>query len=791
MATDAPPRQRELLRLATAGSVDDGKSTLIGRLLLDTGALLSDHLEDVSSGGGGPDLAAVTDGLRAEREQGITIDVAYRFFSTPRRSFILADTPGHERYTRNMFTGASTAEVAVVLVDARHGVVRQTRRHAHISSLLGIEHMVVCVNKMDLVDWDPSRFEEVRDQVYDLVRRLGVPDLQVVPISALHGDNVVSRSSRTPFYDGPALLEYLEELDIQADRDLWRLRLPVQWVGRQNDGGARVYAGTMVAGTLRAGDEVVVLPAGTATTVTTLDTLSEDPDAAAPPLAVTFTLADQLDVGRGDMLVRADDQPVIARELDATICWMGEEPVHIGRRYALKHTTRSVRVTVHAITERTDPETLERHPEPTSLALNDIGRVRLRTSAPVLADPYSTNRGTGAFILIDETSNDTVGAGVIHEARAVEVGKATRRDVTWHPSALDRDDRWLAVDQRGGTVLLTGLSASGKSTLAVALERRLVDSGQSAYLLDGDNIRIGLSEDLGFSPAERTEHIRRVGQVARLMADAGTIAIASLISPLAADRDHLRAAHAEANLPFLEVFVDTPVEECERRDPKGLYARARAGEIKGFTGIDAPYEAPVAPELRIDTTVVTVAQAVDRIMELLRARPTVLAKGATMRISAKADYAVRAATELAAATDGPLPAERIATSQGMPVNFLENILAELCTAGLVRVQRGPLGGYSLARDADEITVADIIRAVEGPLASVRGGRPEEAAYPGPASELPQVWIAVRKNLRNVVEHVTVAEVAGSRLPSSITELASDPEAWTTRQADQAPQAANT
>jgi bifunctional enzyme CysN/CysC len=791
MATDAPPRQRELLRLATAGSVDDGKSTLIGRLLLDTGALLTDHLEDVSSDGSGPDLAAVTDGLRAEREQGITIDVAYRFFSTPRRSFILADTPGHERYTRNMFTGASTAEVAVVLVDARHGVVRQTRRHALISSLLGIEHMVVCVNKMDLVDWDASRFEEVRDQVYDLVRRLGVPDLQVVPISALHGDNVVSRSSRTPFYDGPALLEYLEVLDVQADRDLWRLRVPVQWVGRPDDGGPRVYAGSMVAGTLRVGDEVVVLPAGVPTTVTGVDTLSEEAAEAAPPLSVTLTLADQLDVGRGDMLVRADDQPVIARELDATICWMSEEPVHIGRRYALKHTTRSVRATVHEIAERTDPETLERHPEPTSLGLNDIGRVRLRTSAPVLADPYSTNRGTGAFILIDEDSNDTVAAGVIHEARAVEVGKATRRDVTWHPSALDRDDRWLAVDQRGGTVLLTGLSASGKSTIAVALERRLVDGGQSAYLLDGDNIRIGLSEDLGFSPAERTEHIRRVGQVARLMADAGTIAIASLISPLAADRDHLRAAHAEANLPFLEVFVDTPVEECERRDPKGLYARARAGEIKGFTGIDAPYEAPVAPELRIDSTVVTVAQAVDRIMELLRARPTVLAKGATMRISAKADYAVRAATELAAATDGPVTADRIATSQGMPVNFLENILAELCTAGLVRVQRGPLGGYSLARDADDITVADIIRAVEGPLASVRGGRPEEAAYPGPASELPQVWIAVRKNLRNVVEHVTVAEVAGSRLPRSITELASDPEAWTTRQAGQTPQAANT
>jgi bifunctional enzyme CysN/CysC len=780
MSAVAPPRQRELLRLATAGSVDDGKSTLIGRLLLDTGSLLTDHLEDVSGGGSGPDLAAITDGLRAEREQGITIDVAYRFFSTERRSFILADTPGHERYTRNMFTGASTADVAVVLVDVRHGVVKQTRRHAHISALLGIEHMVVCVNKMDLVEWSEARFEEIRDQVHELARRLGIPDLVIVPISALHGDNVASRSSRTPFYSGPALLEYLEELDIQADRDLWRLRLPVQWVGRPSDGGSRLYAGSMIAGTLRVGDEVVVLPAGVSSTVTALDTLSDDSSDAVPPVSVTFTLADQLDVGRGDMLVGADDQPVIARELDATICWMSEEPVHIGRRYALKHTTRVVRATVHEIVERTDPETLERHLEPTSLELNDIGRVRLRTSAPVLADPYSVNRGTGAFILIDENSNDTVAAGVIHEARVVEIGRSVRRDVTWHPSALDRDDRWLAIDQRGGTVLLTGLSASGKSTIAVALERRLVDSGQSAYLLDGDNIRHGLSEDLGFSPAERTEHIRRVGQVARLMADGGTMAVVSLIAPLATDRDHLRAAHAEANLPFFEVYVDTPLQECERRDPKGLYARARAGEIKGFTGIDAPYEVPASPEVRIDTTAMSVIEAVDRIMEVLRARPNVLSKGATMRISAKADYAVRAATELATATDGPVPAERIATSQGMPVNFLENILSELCTAGLVRQKRGPAGGYSLARDAEEITVADVIRAVEGPLASVRGARPEDAAYPGPASELPRVWIAVRKNLRNVVEHVTVAEVAGQRLPSSITQLASDPEAWTTR-----------
>ncbi len=431
--------------------------------------------------------------------------------------------------------------------------------------------------------------------------------------------------------------------------------------------------------------------------------------------------------------------------------------------------------------ERTDPETLERQLDPTSLVLNDIGRVTLRTNSVVVADPYAFNRVTGAFILIDEGSNDTVAAGTIRTARAVEPGRERRRDVTWHSSALDRDERWLAIDQRGATVLLTGLSASGKSTIAVELERRLVDSGQSAYLLDGDNIRHGLSEDLGFSSGDRSEHIRRVGQVARLMADSGTIAVVSLISPLAADRAHLRKAHEEANLSFVEVFVDTSVEECERRDPKGLYARARAGEIKGFTGIDAPYEPPEHPEIRVDTSTTGVEQAVSQIVELLRTRPRVLAKGATMRISAKADFAVRAAIELAAAPDGnAVPPERIATSQGVPLNFLENILSDLRIAGIVRSQRGADGGYRLAREPERISIADIIRAVEGPLATVRGGRPEDAEYPGPASQLPRVWIAVRKNLRSVVEQVTVADVAAADLPESINALADDPEAWVTR-----------
>jgi bifunctional enzyme CysN/CysC len=597
---------RELLRLATAGSVDDGKSTLIGRLLLDTGSLFTDHLDDVSRDGTGPDLAAVTDGLRAEREQGITIDVAYRFFSTERRSFILADTPGHERYTRNMFTGASTSDLAVVLIDARLGVVRQTRRHVNIASLLGMRHIVFCVNKMDLVGWDAERFAVVEQQARELARRLEIPDAPVIPVSALSGDNVATASEQTPFYTGPTLLDHLETVDVQADRDLAHLRLPVQWVGRGDSAGGRLYTGRIVGGTLQAGDDVVILPSGATATIASVDTLDPDTEIAVPPMAVAFGLAEELDLGRGDMLVSAERRPPTARELDATLCWMTEEPLRPGRRYALKHTTRTVRAT------------LARELEPAMLSVNDIGGVTLRTSSPVLADSYAENSVTGAFILIDEHSNETVAAGIIQRARVVEPPKQERRDVKWHKSSIDRRERWNALGQRGATVLLTGLSASGKSTIAVALERALVDEGQSAYLLDGDNIRQGLSDDLGFSAGDRSEHIRRVGQVARLFADSGTVAVASLISPLAADRDLMRAAHAEAGLPFIEVFVDTPIEECERRDPKGMYARARAGELKGFTGVDTPYEPPTDPEVRIVTLETSVEEAVESIRHHLR-----------------------------------------------------------------------------------------------------------------------------------------------------------------------------
>ena len=622
MATVTATGQRELLRLATAGSVDDGKSTLIGRLLLDTKLLLSDQLAALSDGHNGiPDLAALTDGLRAEREQGITIDVAYRYFATPRRTFILADTPGHERYTRNMFTGASTADLVLVLVDARAGVVTQTRRHAQIAALLRIPHVVVAINKMDLVDFDQARFDAVAADMLGLTRSIGLPPPQLVPISALDGDNVVDRSAHTPWYDGPPLIEILEAVDLVADRDIdaAHLRLPIQWVARPRDGGRRVYTGQLAAGTLSVGDAVMVVPSGARTTIASVQTLDPDRDVAVPPMSVGVTVVDDIDIGRGDLLAAPHDPPPAARELDATICWMSEEPLAPGRRYALKHTTRTVRTTVQAIRDRWDPETLEVFAEPSSLGLNDIGRVSLRTSSPVLADPYRRNGVTGAFILIDEHSNETVGAGIVREAREVKPAREGRRDVTWHPSALDRERRWRALSQTGATVWLTGLPASGKSTIAVALERQLVSAGQAAYLLDGDNIRHGLSDDLGFAPGDRAENVRRVGQVARLFADAGVVAVVSLVSPLRSDRIVPRQLHEAAGLPFIEVHVDTEVDECARRDPKGLYARARAGELKGFTGVDAPYEAPERPEIHIETATIDVSDAVERILAALPA----------------------------------------------------------------------------------------------------------------------------------------------------------------------------
>jgi bifunctional enzyme CysN/CysC len=611
---------KQLLRLATAGSVDDGKSTLIGRLLLDAKLILQDTLDALHRNGadGAPDLASITDGLRAEREQGITIDVAYRYFTTPRRSFIIADTPGHERYTRNMVTGASTAQLAVILIDARHGIVEQSRRHACLSALLGIRHLVAAVNKMDLVDWDEARFRAIEDEFHGLARKLGVDAAHAFPISALHGDNVVERGSQD-WYDGPPLLDHLEQVDVATDRGAGPLRLPVQWVIRPGDGsgGGRRYAGQVAGGTLRPGDEVTVMPAGARTRVTAVETYDGPVDAATQPDSVSVGLADDLDVGRGDIVCAPDSLPVIGRRIEATLCWMSEQPLRAGEHVALKQTTRTVRAAVESIDALLDVTTLTDGPPPDSLELNDIARVTLRTAAPVVADAYADNRTMGAFILIDEDSNDTVGAGLVR--RVWEGGRAPEHPpgVTWHETGLDREHRWNSLGTRGATVWLTGLPASGKSPIATQLERILVEQGHPAYFLHGENLRHGISGDLDFSPADRTENIRRIAHLARLMADSGMVAIAALVSPAHHDRALARELHDAAGLPFLEVYVDTPVEVAERRDPKGLYARARAGKLQDFTGVSAPYEVPESPDIHVHTAAEDATTAAQRIADAL------------------------------------------------------------------------------------------------------------------------------------------------------------------------------
>jgi bifunctional enzyme CysN/CysC len=601
----------ELLRLATAGSVDDGKSTLIGRLLLDTKQLFDDQLESLEDG----ELAHVTDGLRAEREQGITIDVAYRFFATPARSFIIADTPGHLRYTRNMVTGASTADLAIVLVDARAGLVEQSRRHAYLSSLLGIRHVVAAVNKMDLVDWDEGCFRTIESAWAALTGELGVPDPMAIPISALEGDNVVDPSARASWWDGPTLLGHLESVEVASDRNFEDIRLPVQWVARADD--YRGFAGEIAGGVLKPGDHVRVLPEDVTTTIERIDTFDGPVDCAFPPMAVTAILADQLDAGRGAMIVGSEDAPIAAREIEATVCWMGDEPALVGDRYFLKHTSRRVRATVEIVRSRVDVASFERR-EADELELNDIGDLVLSLSEPIFADPYERNRRTGAFILIGEHAHDTVAAGLVRKTR--ERGRRPAphsRDVTWHPSHLDREGRWSALQTTGATVWLTGLPASGKSTIATALEAALVGDGRFAYLLDGDNIRHGLSGDLGFDEASRFENVRRVAHVARLFADAGGVSVVALVSPLAEARNHARKLHEEAGLPFYEVFVDTPVEECAKRDPKGLYAKAKAGRLSTLTGSGSPYEPPTDPEVTVRTLEEEVDTAVARLLELL------------------------------------------------------------------------------------------------------------------------------------------------------------------------------
>ncbi len=610
----------QLLRVATAGSVDDGKSTLIGRLLYDSKSIFEDQLEAVERssrerGDEYANLALLTDGLRAEREQGITIDVAHRYFATPHRKFIIADTPGHEQYTRNMVTGASTADLALILVDARKGVLEQTRRHAFLSTLLGIPHLVLCVNKMDLVGWSQERFEEIKEEFRQFAIKLDVHDLTFIPVSALLGDNIVARTENMSWYDGPSLLHHLEQVHIASDRNLIDARFPVQYVIRpqkQTDADLhdfRGYAGTVASGVFKPGDEIVALPSGFTSTVKAVHGPGGDViDEAFAPSAVCIELTDDLDVSRGDQLCRLNNRPQVGQEIDAMVCWLTEQTtLSENNRYSLLHTTRSTKAQIVKLDYRLDVNSLHRDEKAESLSLNEIGRISIKTQQPLMFDPYRRNRVTGSFILVDETTGNTVAAGMINGPTLKE------SRVVWHSSEVSREERATT----GGTVWLTGLSASGKSTIAVELERRLVAAGIPAYRLDGDNLRHGLNADLGFSAEDRAENVRRVGAVAQLFADSGAVAVACLISPYREDRDRVRAAHEAAGLKFVEVYVDTPIEQCEARDPKGMYAKARAGEINGFTGVDDPYEAPASPELVIRPEDGTPTELALRIMEVL------------------------------------------------------------------------------------------------------------------------------------------------------------------------------
>nr|WP_175800855.1 sulfate adenylyltransferase subunit CysN [Burkholderia anthina] len=610
---------KDLLRFITCGSVDDGKSTLIGRLLYESNMLFDDQLtqleadsKKVGTQGGDLDFALLVDGLSAEREQGITIDVAYRFFATARRKFIVADTPGHEQYTRNMITGASTADLAVILIDARKGVLTQTRRHSHLVALIGIKRIVLAINKMDLVDYDRAVFERIDADYRAFAAELGLEEIVSIPMSALRGDNVIAPSARLPWYAGPTLMQHLDTLPLveRVTRDE-PFRLPVQWVNRPHL-NFRGYAGSIASGEVRVGERVRVLPSGKESRVVSVITPAGEADVARAGEAVTLTLADEIDISRGDMIARADAPPEVADQFEATLVWMHDEPLLPGRPYLVKLGTQIVSATCATPKHKIDVNTRE-HLAARTLALNEIGVCNLSFDRPVAFDPYDRNRHTGGFIVIDRFTNDTVGAGMLHFALR------RAHNVHWQAVDVDRDARALQKAQTPRIVWLTGLSGAGKSTIANLVERRLHALGKHTYLLDGDNVRHGLNRDLGFTEADRVENIRRVAEVARLMLDAGLITLVSFISPFRAERDMARAMVGPDE--FVEVFVDTPLAVAEERDPKGLYKKARKGELKHFTGIDSPYEPPAQPELRVDTVAESPEAAADRIVAyLLRER---------------------------------------------------------------------------------------------------------------------------------------------------------------------------
>lgn len=625
MAASPPSNKRDLLRVCTAGSVDDGKSTLVGRLLFDTRSIFDDQMTALEStsrrlGDDAVNLALLTDGLRAEREQRITIDVAYRYFTTRRRKFIIADTPGHLQYTRNMVTGASTADLAIVLVDASLGVLTQSQRHAFIASLLGIPHLVVAINKMDLVGYAEPAYDAIVERFAAFARKLTIADITYVPISALHGDNVVTPSTRMPWYQGGPLLHRLETAPA-GSRNSIDFRFPVQGVIRP-DGSFRGYAGTVASGSVSPGEEVVVLPSNVVTRIATIETFGGARPSAAAGDAVVLTTVDQVDVSRGDMIVRRKNVPLVTRTLDAYLCWMNAEPLVTGRNYLLAQTARRVQARVTAVDYRVDIDTLHRDTTAASLELNEIGRVAITTANAVFVDSYRTNPATGHFILIDPLTDQTVAAGMVRGTGAssspepVGIERPQSPGVVAQAANITRETREARNGHRAAVIWLTGLPGAGKTTIAREVERRLFDAGHDTVLIDGDDLRHGLCGNLGFDPADRTENVRRAGEVARLFFEHGSLVLCALVSPYRADRARVRALFPAGR--FVEVFVNASVETCRERDPKGHYRRAVAGQMPGFTGVSAPYEQPEGPELALDSDAMSVAQAAEAVLDAVR-----------------------------------------------------------------------------------------------------------------------------------------------------------------------------
>jgi bifunctional enzyme CysN/CysC len=609
---------KTLVRFVMCGSVDDGKSTLIGRLLYESHALFADQLaaleadsKTLGTQGDDLDLALILDGLADERAQGITIDVAYRHFSSERRHFIVADCPGHEQYTRNMVTGASTADCAVILVDARKGVLTQTRRHTYLVSLLGIREVALAVNKMDLVDYSVDRFREIEEEYRGFAAQVGLERVTCVPVSALRGDNVLVPSERIPANSGPTLMEYLDSVTVDQQRvQSMPFRLPVQLVSRPDD-SFRGYAGTIAGGTVRPGDRVVVAPSGKESTIGRIVTFDGDLEVAVAGQSVTVTLSDEVDVARGDVIAQAEAPPGVADKFEATIVWMHERSMLRGRSYVMRVGTQTVTATIAPLKYKLNVNTLE-HLAANKLELNEIGVCEIELSDPIAFDRYAENRETGAFVLIDRVSGDTVGAGMLSFALR------RSQNIRWQSVTIDKEARAGAMHQRPQVLWLTGLSGAGKSTIANLVESELHRRGHHTYLLDGDNVRHGLNADLGFNQADRVENIRRVAEVAKLMVDAGLIVLVSFISPFRAERMMARSLFEAAE--FMEVFVDTPLAVAEERDPKGLYRKARGGQLQNFTGIDSPYEPPERPEIRIDTTTMSAEEAARFLIEQLEAQ---------------------------------------------------------------------------------------------------------------------------------------------------------------------------